>query len=40
LHLFAQSVPMVYYFGINPWLGMTRLPEFSVFFGLSDAEKS
>jgi signal transduction histidine kinase len=34
LHLFAQSVPMVYYFGINPWLGMTRLPEFSVFFGI------
>jgi signal transduction histidine kinase len=34
LHLFAQLVPVTYYFGVNSWLGFTDLPGFSSFFGM------
>jgi signal transduction histidine kinase len=34
LHLFAQAVPVTYYFGVNPLLGLAELPGFSSFFGM------
>jgi signal transduction histidine kinase len=34
LHLLAQLVPLIYYFGVNRWLGLAELPGFSSFFGM------
>jgi signal transduction histidine kinase len=34
LHLFAQLVPVTYYFGVNSLVGLARLPGFSSFFGM------
>jgi signal transduction histidine kinase len=34
LHVLAQFVPLIYYFGINRLLGLAELPGFSSFFGM------
>jgi signal transduction histidine kinase len=34
LHVLAQLVPLIYYFGVNRLLGLAELPGFSSFFGM------
>jgi signal transduction histidine kinase len=34
LHVIAQLVPTIYFFGIHPLLDLTKRPEFSSFFGM------
>jgi signal transduction histidine kinase len=33
-HMLSQLVTVIYYFGVNRWLDLDRLPEFSSFFGM------
>ncbi len=34
LHVFAQLVPLIYYFSVNRLLGLAELPGFSIYFGM------